>query len=93
MCIHKLELNFSDFREYSCISEINFPKKKHTKISVKCSRFVSSINFENRIISYISEHCFLRILTGKKHRQIKLQCLQKVRIWTFESLVHQINLL
>ena len=27
--------------------------------------------------------CFLRILTRKKQRQIKLQCLQKVRIWTF----------
>ena len=33
----------------------------------------------------------LRILTGKKHRQIKLQRLQKLRIWAFESLVHQIN--
>ena len=51
MCIHKLELNFSDFCEYSCISEINFPKKKHIKILVKCSRFVSSINFENRLLS------------------------------------------
>ena len=26
----------------------------------------------------------LRILTGKKHHQIKLQRLQKVQIWTFE---------
>ena len=34
MCIHKLELNFSDFREYSCISETNFLKKKRIKISV-----------------------------------------------------------
>ena len=34
---------------------------------------------------------FLRILTGKKHRQIKLQSLQRVRIWEFGSLVHQIN--
>ena len=33
----------------------------------------------------------LRILTGKKHRQMQLQCLQKVRIQTFGSLVHQIN--
>ena len=30
-------------------------------------------------------------MTGKKHRQIKLQPLQKVQIWAFESLVHQIN--
>ena len=93
MCVHKLELNLSDFCEYSCISEINFPPKKHIKISVKYCRFVSTINFEKRLISSISEHCFLRILTEKKHRQIKLQCLQKVRIWAFGSLVHEINLL
>ena len=92
MCIHKLELNFSDFFEYSRISETNFPKNKH-KISVKCSRFVSSVDFENRLISYISEQCFLGILTGKKHRQIKLQRLQKVRIWAFGPLAHQIKIL
>ena len=34
---------------------------------------------------------FLRILTGKKHPKIKLQHLRKIRIWTFGSLVHQIN--
>ena len=34
---------------------------------------------------------YLRILTGKKHCQIKLQRLQKVGIWAFGSLVHQIN--
>ena len=33
----------------------------------------------------------LRILTGKNHPKIKLQRLLKIRIWTFESLVHQIN--
>ena len=32
-------------------------------------------------------------LTGKKHCQIKLQLLQKVRMWVFGSLVHQINYL
>ena len=77
----------------SCISEMNFPKSKRIKISAKCSRFVSSINFENRLISYISKHCFLKILTGKKHHQIKLHYLEKVRIQAFGSLVHQINLL
>ena len=51
MYIHKLELNFSDFCEYSYISEINFPEEKHIKISVKSSGFVSSINFENRLIT------------------------------------------
>ena len=33
----------------------------------------------------------LRILTEKNHRQIKLQYLQKVGIWTFGLLVYQIN--
>ena len=33
----------------------------------------------------------LRILTGKEHPKIKLQRLQKIRIWTFGLLVHQIN--
>ena len=39
----------------------------------------------------VSLYLYLRILTGKKYRQIKLQRLQKVRIWAFGSLVHQIN--
>ena len=33
----------------------------------------------------------LSILTEKKNRQIKLQRLLKVRMWTFGSLAHQIN--
>ena len=33
----------------------------------------------------------LTILTGKKQRQIELQRLQRVWIWTFRLLVHQIN--
>ena len=35
----------------------------------------------------------LRILTGTKHRQTKLQRLEKVRILVFRLLVHQINYL
>ena len=33
----------------------------------------------------------LRILTGKNYPKIKLQCLRKIQIWTFGSLVHEIN--
>ena len=33
----------------------------------------------------------LRILTGKKHRQMKLQRLQRVQLWLFGLLVQQIN--
>ena len=35
----------------------------------------------------------LRLLIGKKHRQMKLQRLQKVQTWTFGLLVQQINYL
>ena len=59
MCMSKLQLNFSDFCKYSCIQEINYPKKKHIKILDKSSRFPRSVNFEKRLTSYISEHCFL----------------------------------
>ena len=33
---------------------------------------------------------YLRILTGKKHHQMKLQRLQKVQIWAFGLLVQQL---
>ena len=38
---------------------------------------------------FISKESVLRILTERKHPEIKL--LRKVRIWTFGLLVHQIN--
>ena len=36
--------------------------------------------------------CYLRILTGKKHREMKLQRLQKVQIWAFGLLVQKSTL-
>ena len=39
----------------------------------------------------VSLNVTLTILTGKKHRQIKLQRLQKVQIWAFGLPVHQIS--
>ena len=36
---------------------------------------------------------YLRMLTGKKHSQIKLQRLQKLGIRAFWLMVHQINFL
>ena len=33
----------------------------------------------------------LRIITGKRDHQIKLQSLQKLRIWAFGLLVHRIK--
>ena len=48
----------------------------------------------NKVHSFKQDHIFiaplfpLRIFTGKKHRQIKLQRLEKVRIWAFGLFVH-----
>ena len=42
-------------------------------------------------IRFKFEDKFLRILTGKKYRQMKLQRIQKVEIWAFGSLVYQMN--
>ena len=42
-------------------------------------------------IDFIQANSPLRIVTGKKYRQMKLQRLQKVQIWTFGSSVRQIN--
>ena len=55
--------------------------------------YLESIDNQPVILSDIKHilKVFLRILTGKKHPKIKLQCLRKIRIWTFGSLVHQIN--
>ena len=30
-------------------------------------------------------------MTEKKYLQIKLQCLQEVRLWAFGLLIHQVN--
>ena len=54
----------------------------------KCSAKKGVHNFIGKNLCW---SLFLRIVTRKKHRQIKLQPLQRVRIWEFGSLVHQIN--
>ena len=47
--------------------------------------------FELKNVIYKEKFHLLRILAGKKHRQRKLQRLQKVQIWSFGLLVQQIN--
>ena len=63
---------------YVHISRKLKPLKKWLKASVNIAETKSYITY-------------LRILTGKKARQIKLRRSQKVVIWAFGSLVHQIN--
>ena len=51
-----------------------------------------NLNFKYRYdYVYFSTYFLLRIFAGKKHPPIKLQRLQRAQIWTFGSLVHQIN--
>ena len=58
------------------------------EIDEECSSIYQSVpkhrlrNPENIVIGN------LRILTGKKHRQIKLPRIAKVRIWAFGLLLH-----
>ena len=46
----------------------------------------------NEIIFFTVKRFFYGYSQGKKYRQIRLQRLQKVRIWAFGSLVHQSTL-
>ena len=53
-----------------------------------------SVSMFGNITSYFTYCMFpakLRIITGKKQAQIKLQLFRKVWLWTFRWLVHQIN--
>ena len=58
-------------------------------LQLTCESSVS--NKENPEAYILISQPGLRILTGEKHRRIKLQRLQKVRIRIFGSFVHQIN--
>ena len=59
-----------------------------------CLNF-STLMVGNVIIFLLTMHniwiFLLRILTGKKHHQMKLWCFRKVWMWTFGWLVYQIN--
>ena len=70
---------------------------KQVKMGSKCN-VTNDASFRMQDLYVKTHYIFVsfvfvikRILTGKKHRQIKLQRLQKVGILTFGSLVHQIN--
>ena len=53
------------------------------------SKPIRKINLNKFVVAYLNIN--LRILTGKKHRQIKLQYLEKVQIWAFALLMMMIN--
>ena len=61
----------------------------HFQVFNKIYTFLKNVSIvPNRKKGITSLKNRLRILTGKKHCQIKLQRLEKVRIWAFELLVH-----
>ena len=60
--------------------------------SVKATSHTGTVQVKDIITAQKENQLgILTILTRKKHPKIKLQRLQKIRIWTFGSLVHQIN--
>ena len=71
----------------SCKSAAYFQHLGTPLSSCFCS-YKKRLNFL-RLILFVELN--LRILTEKKHPEIKLQRLRKIRILTFGSLVHQIN--
>ena len=59
----------------------------HLRLQINAGGKMFPLNDRQRAVlrnklSKVKDH------TGKKHRQIKLQRLEKVRIWAFELLVH-----
>ena len=65
-------------------------------IEIFCKDFFN-ISYENASFLILEDSIyleliyFLRILTRKKHRQIKLQRFQSIRIWAFWLLARQID--
>ena len=74
----KYRLNDITKIENYFIKEINQRKSCIKKLS----KYVTTFDYINKVL------VVLRILTGKRHRQIKLQRLEKVQIWVFRLLVH-----
>ena len=74
-CYELLNCEFSVIEKKKLKKELQYKPKMVDSLLKQNSQFVDT----------------LRILTGKKHPKMKLQYLRKIRIWTFESLVQQIN--
>ena len=80
-------------RSETTFRESNLTRKVSLSINISC-RGISHLQQEvcpkkvcQSVIISGSRNNVLRRLKGKKHRQIKLQRLQKVRIWGFGLLV------
>ena len=68
-CVGRVGLKFYEGQNVHAQPSIKFLRflqvfmyignKLYIKISIKSPRFISSINFENRLISYVSEDRFL----------------------------------
>ena len=82
-CVQKLCMKFTG--EHPCRSVISIkfrtPFNKNTSGS-EATYF--DLKIEEYAICFRFRNSCLRILTGKKHRQIKLQRIQKVGIWDLD---------
>ena len=72
----------------ACIQVSYSERQKQNK---RIARKKEKENVSNKLQTKLAYLDALKILTGKKHRQIKLQRMQNVQIWTFGLLVQQIN--
>ena len=81
--------DFANFRKFCKMLEIS--RSWFTKFYSRNFVFVNFFHLSDLRNYVLTKSDFLRILTRKKHRQMKLQCLQKVKIWVFGLLVQQIN--
>ena len=72
----------------TCIKQCltNIWSSIHENVKQHCGWVEKSVAYKK---SLYAEYFTLRILTAKKYRQIKLQHLQKVRIWVFGLLVYE----
>ena len=66
----------------------NYCRSRGTKNVICSFNLLSTLSFHNFSQQPLTA---LKILTGKEHPKIKLQPLRKIRIWTFGSLLNQIN--
>ena len=56
--------------------------------------FIKLYKYANVLVKYTAKYPFLRILTGKKHRQIKLQRLEmyeygRLGCWYIKSIIYK----
>ena len=82
------ENNFTG--EIACI-QVSYSERQKQNKRIAKKKKKRKENVSNKLQTKHAYLDALKILTGKKHCQIKLQRLQNVQIWTLGLLVQHIN--